>query len=410
MLNLKKSLLIIISIVFIFFISIFINIRIKTNLSKKVKQNTKVIEEESPYKKYGYNINNGLSKYKGKLKNSNTQKIRIYCIGESSMRGEYSSDEVNKSWVGIMKSSLQKQFGNAGEGFISIYEGALSSGTKPRWTLGKEWSVPGASNTFMSNVGGFGGCYGTSNKSSSPAILTFTGTDLDLLYSKRKDGGTALITIDDKRVDTINCLGEETSFSYRASYYGLSQGIHKLIITPNTTSSVFIEGAIASSSKTGIEIDKMAISSKQANYFTTDLSKKIWNTSKEPDLVLLSFGINDAGNHVPVEKYKESMIDIVTYWQGRGSNVCIIANQKPTDLWTTNWSAYITALYEIADAYNTGLIDIYKAYFKDYATAQKAGLFGMAINDYSGASGTNTAHSSDKGYKYIGDIIYDNLK
>lgn len=67
-------------------------------------------------------------------------------------------------------------------------------------------------------------------------------------------------------------------------------------------------------------------------------------------------------------------------------------------------------MYEIADTYNTGIIDIYKTYFKDYTVAQKKRLFGMAINDYSGRSGTNTAHPSDKGYKYIGDVIYNNLQ
>lgn len=406
----RKRLLIIISAVSVFSVMLLVSSSIKTNLSKKLKSKPKVAQKQSPYEKYGYNIDKGLSKYKSRLKNTSTQKVKVYCIGESNTRGEYSSDEVNKSWVGVMKSSLQKQFGNAGEGFISIYEGALSSGTKPRWTLGNGWSVSGASNELTSNVGGFGGCFGISNKNTSPVSLTFTGTDLELLYAKAKEGGTAVVTIDGKRVGTINCLGEAASFSHRVSYSGLTNATHSLVITPNTTSNIFIEGAIASLDKKGIEVDKIAISSKMASYFTTDLTKEIWNSSQEPDLVLLSFGINEAGNKVSVEKYKASMIDLVTYWQGRGSNVCLISNQKPTDLWTTNWPAYVASLYEIADTYNTGVIDIYKAYFKDYTAAQKSGLFGMAINDYSGGSGTNTAHPSDKGYKYIGDIIYDNLK
>jgi lysophospholipase L1-like esterase len=406
----RKKLLIIISFVSVFSVMLFVSSLIKTNLSKKVKPKPKVVEKQSPYKKYGYNIDRGLSKYKSRLKNTSTQKVKIYCIGESNTRGEYSSDEVNKSWVGVMKSSLQKQFGNAGEGFISIYEGALPSGTKPRWTLGNGWSVSGASNELTSNVGGFGGCFGISNKNTSPAVLTFTGTDLDLLYAKAKNGGTAVVTIDGKRVGTINCLGEVASFSHRVSYSGLTNAVHSLVITPYTTSNVFIEGAFASLNKNGIEVDKMAISSKEASYFTTNLTKEIWNTSQAADLVLLSFGINDAGNKVSVKDYKASMIDLVTYWQKRGSSVCLVSNQKPTDLWTTNWPAYVSSLYEIADTYNTGVIDIYKAYFEDYTTAQKVGLFGMAINDYSGGSGTNTAHPSDKGYKYIGDIIYDNLK
>ena len=42
--------------------------------------------------------------------------------------------------------------------------------------LGDGWSVSGAFRESLSNVGGFGGCFGTSNKNTSPATLTFTGT------------------------------------------------------------------------------------------------------------------------------------------------------------------------------------------------------------------------------------------
>jgi len=382
----------------------------KINLSNNVKPPLKTKQEESPYKEYGYNIDAGLSKYKNALKNASSQKVKIYCIGESNTRGEFSSDEVNKSWVGVMKSSLQNQYGNAGEGFINIYEGALPIGTKGRWSLGKGWSVSGASRETTSNVGGFGGCFGISNKNTTSATLTFTGTNLDLLYAKATDGGTATVTIDGAEVGTINCLDKAVSFSNKDSYSGLNNSTHILVITPNTTGNIFIEGAIASTNTTGIEVDKIAISSKVASYFNTPLTKKVWDVLPSPELVLLSFGINESGRGVSVEDFKTNMIGLVTYWQGRDSNVCLVPNQKPDDSWTKNWPAYVNAMYEIADKYNTGIIDIYKAYFKDYATAQKEGLFGLKVNDYSGGSGTNTAHPSDKGYKYIGEVIYGNLQ
>jgi lysophospholipase L1-like esterase len=405
-----KKLLISISAIAVSCVVFFVSSSKKINLSNNVKPPVKKIQKQSPYKKYGYNIESGLSKYKSALKNSDTRKVKIYCIGESNTRGEYSSDEVNKSWVGIMKSSIQNQYGNSGEGFINIYEGALPIGAKPRWTLGDGWVVSGASRELLSNVGGFGGCFGNSDKNTSPATLIFTGTNLDLLYSKAPDGGTATVTIDGKKVDTINCLGEEVSFSNKVSYKKLSNTIHRLVINPNTTSNIFIEGAIALSSKTGIEVDKIAMSSKRASYFNTPLTKKIWDTLPEPDLVLLSFGLNEAGNGISVEDYKANMIGLVTYWQGRGSDVCLVPNQKPADSWTTNWPDYVAAVYEIADTYKTGIVDIYKAYFESYTVAQKDGLFGVVPNDYSGRSGTNTAHPSDKGYKYIGEVIYGNLQ
>ena len=145
----RKKLLSIVSAVGVFCVIIFVISSRKTNLSNNVKAPLKTKQQESPYKKYGYNIDVGLSKYKNKLKNTRTQKVKIYCIGESNTRGEYSSDEVNKSWVGVMKSSLQNKYGNAGEGFINIYEGALPAGTKGRWRVGDSWIVSGALNTVL---------------------------------------------------------------------------------------------------------------------------------------------------------------------------------------------------------------------------------------------------------------------
>ncbi|WP_411679508.1 SGNH/GDSL hydrolase family protein [Clostridium thailandense] len=406
----RERLLKIIFAVAVFCVMLFIGLSKKSNLLKNTKAPVKTTQEQSPYKKYGHNIDEGLSKYKEALKNSGTQKVKIYCIGESNTRGEYSSDEVNKSWVGVMKTSLQNQYGNAGEGFISIYEGALPPGTKPRWAVGSGWKVYGAPNVINTNVGGFGGCYGSSSGNISSATLVFNGTDLDLLYSRTKDGGTATVAIDGKEVDTISCFGEESSFSHKTSYSGLSKTAHTLIITPNTKSNVYIEGAISSSNKTGVQVDKISISSKGAGYFNSPLQKNSWDTLSNPDLVILSFGLNEASNHISVEVYKANMIGLVTYWQERGSNVCIVPNQKPAESWTKNWTDYVAAMYEISNAYNTGIIDIYEAFFKDYTLAQQQGLFGMARNDYSGGSGTNTGHPSDKGYKYIGDVIYANLQ
>lgn len=383
---------------------------VKTNFPVNTSYEEKATKKQISYREYGYNIKGSLYKYKNALKNVNRKKVKIYCIGESNTRGEYSSDEVNKSWVGVMKSLLQNQYGNAGEGFISVYEGALPQGTRPRWTLGSGWSISGASKEFTSNVGGFGGCFAISSGNKSPLTLSFIGTDLELLYSRAKDGGTADIVIDGKKVGIINCLGQSVTFSNKAHYSGLNDEKHELRVIPSTTSNIFIEGAVASSSKIGVQIDKIAISSKMASYFEGNFTEEVWNVSQKPDLVLLSFGLNEAGNGVSFKEYKESMIKLVSYWKRRGSDVCLVSNQKPADSWTNNWPDYIKVLYEIADEYNVGVIDIYKAYFEDYTAAQKLGLFGVDKNDYSGNSGKNTAHPSDKGYEYIGEVIYENLK
>ena len=130
----RKKLLSIVSAVVVSCVVIFVISSKKNNLQNNVKPPSKPKQQESPYKNYGYNLEVSLSRYKNALKNASTQKVKIYCIGESNTRGEYSSDEVNKSWVGVMKLSLQNKYGNVGEGFISIYEGALPTGTKARWS------------------------------------------------------------------------------------------------------------------------------------------------------------------------------------------------------------------------------------------------------------------------------------
>lgn len=356
-------------------------------------------KKNSKITKFGYNLNNALFNYRVALSNVQNQLVKLYCFGDSITRGEYSSDEINKSWVGQLKTLLQTQYGSAGDGFISVYEGTLPAGAKPRVTLGTGWST---------SVGtGFGGIFASSNSVTTDTTITFNGDSVDVLYTRGSGAGIATILIDGVQVGTVNCANGAIDYTQKVTYTGLSNGAHTLIFRPQTTAKVYLEGIIPKTGSVGIQVNKMGYSGKQASFFNNSSDMSRWSSEVAPDIVTLAFGMNDIMLGTSVTDYKSNLGSLISYFQSRGSSVILIPYMQPSSSWTTNdWVAYtVNTSYSLADQYNCGVIDIYQAWNKSYTSAQSLGLFGPSANDYSGSAGTNPAHPSDKGYYYIAQII-----
>jgi lysophospholipase L1-like esterase len=366
-------------------------------LATSLAQNTKKIEH------FGYNLNDGLLAYRIALSNVQNQMVRVFGIGDSVMRGEYSSVESTKSWVGKLRISLQNNYGNApGEGFIGTYEGSLPAGAGSRWTLGAGWQAAFG--------GGLQGLYAKSQGSLNPASVTFTGTSVTLLYSRESDGGVGNITIDGSAPatnPTINCFYGQRDHTLSVTYTGLTNGTHTLSVTPATTANVGIEGIIANNDATsGIQVNRLGISGRTSAQWNNALFSQRWNTMK-PDLAIIALGLNDSNTSVPLATYKANLATLIQTFQSYGSSVLLVPYFQPDTGWIklAPWSDYVQVNYDLADQYNTGLVDIYRAWGTSYSFAQGKGLFGLTTNNFSGASGTNTGHPGDKGYGYIAQVV-----
>lgn len=349
---------------------------------------------------FGYNIKNGLANFKAKLLSSASQLVRINCVGDSLTRGEYASYEPTKSWVGVLRSLLQGNFGNApGEGFINTYEAELPAGAQPRWTLGSGWST--------SSGGGYGHYYAQSSGALTATTCTFSGTSAVVIYAQASSGGMVDITVDGIAKGSINCQNGTTTFGKLFTISGLTDGQHTISFTPETTGYALIEGMFANgAASTGVQMNRLGRSGWQASDWISNINTIVlpsWN-ALPADLTVLGLGMNDV-RYVTADQYKANMQTLINSVLSTGSEILLIAYHRPSPSWSGNWARMIKVLYELADENNIGLVDIFQAFFESYDMAQSFGLFGPGTNDYSGSSGTNTAHPGDKGYAYIANII-----
>ncbi|AIW03360.1 hypothetical protein CPT_Mater203 [Bacillus phage Mater] len=347
---------------------------------------------------FGYNLNNALFNYRIALSNASNQIVKVDCIGDSITRGEYSSDEPSKSWVAILRKNLQAKYGNdPGEGFINSYEGGMPAGSNPRWTRGAGWS---------SLANGRGGFMINSNGNTTPSTVTFKGDSVTLLFSKTTDGGKADILIDGVNKGIIDCYATATDFTPSTTYTGLGAGTHVMTITPQTTARLFIEGVIENSGATkGIQVNRLGISGRKTSEWLDVKNRPRLETVK-PHLAIISLGMNDVKT-IDEVTFKTNLGDLIKLYQSYGASVVVNAYFQPSSSWVTSdkWDSFLKVMYELADELNVGLIDIYNAFGKSYTLAQSKGLFGPSTNDYTGNSGTNSAHPGDKGYAYIGHIV-----
>lgn len=347
-------------------------------------------------KHFGYNIGNGLSAYKTALASYASQSVKVYCIGDSVTRGEYSSVESTKSWVGQLRTALQGRYGDAGEGFIGPNEANLPTGAASRWTLGAGW--------LCTMDQGFGNRWATSGTSVLPSSVTFEGTAVELLYVKATGGGTGNIAIDGTPVGTIDCNIAGADITNKETYTGLAFGTHTMTLTPQGNGNIMVDGIIARKGTAGIEVDRIAVSGTRAGHWTQALTLARW-ASRAPNLVVIAFGLNESA----VSGYKIDMAILINHFKGLGASVLLLPYFRPSDAWTTKWYEFVDANYDLADQYNCGLVDIYQAWWGSYEIAQGLGLFGKVPNDWSGGAGANTAHPSDAGYRYIANIIEPHL-
>lgn len=367
---------------------------------------------------YGYNLKAGLLNYKTALSNVANQMVRIHCIGDSITRGEYSSVEFTKSWVGQLRTLLQAQYGNApGEGWIGVYEQSLPAQASPRWTA--------AGYNFIQG-GGMHMCWisSPSATSTAQASVTFTGTAVRLVYAQSWGGGNADIKIDGTTVGTINCYNASTVFTTSSLYTGLSNGSHTLTVVPHGDGQVYLEGIFTNDNATsGIQVNRIGFSGSMASQWNDSRTLQRWQNIP-PHLAIIALGMNECSHwqNVPIATYKQNMAALITTMQNAGASVLLVPYQQPDVSWTgpnqPPYSAYVQAQYELADQYNCGIVDIFQAWGSQpglysgqaaWTWAQGQGLFGPTTNDWSGSSGWNACHPSDKGYNYIAQILYRNL-
>lgn len=342
-----------------------------------------------------YNAENGLRNFRVALASAGTKPLNIACVGDSITYGYYASDYTNKSWVGRLRTLLQSKYGNMGTGWMPL-PSPNSPDSNP-WTFTGWYQILGQ---------GVAGEFYQSNGAGNTVTLTFTGTQLSVVYSTGGGGAsTSTVKIDGTTVAPINFSGSN-AYGNVQTYTGLTAGSHTLQITTASGLS-WIEGAIALDTSGGSNncvVHRVGRPSALSRDFYSTASRLV-SALNNPNLVILAFGINDSNPSVTdLPSYYSNMGTIISAFQAQNASVLLLAYPigNISGQWLSNYQTVIAMQYQLADQYNCALLDL-NPRWQSWTSAQALGLYGDGTLD--GLSGSDTWHPSDVGHRDIANAI-----
>jgi len=219
--------------------------------------------------------------------------------------------------VGSARRLLQARFGDGGHGFLNV--------GKP-WEWYRHWdvvhSVRGSwSQAVATHSPAPDGRYGLGGARFRPrgGVAVFGTTTegdfgrkvsrFEVAYEKRPEGGTLVISIDgrERRVSTA---GPEREVAYEE--IRVPDGPHTFELRGAGDGEVLLFGAVLERDR-GVVYDNLGINGARARILA-DFDEATWAAQlrhRDPDLVILGFGLNEAENeHFPAGRWPE-LVELV---------------------------------------------------------------------------------------------------
>lgn len=348
----------------------------------------------------------------------------IMVLGDSIPFGAAATGASNpkhvKAYPGRIRSILSRRLGPTGGGLTLANHALLSNPAwDPRWAFGGTVTPfafgPFKQSTFRLAAGG-------------ASYVEFTETcSKFVVYLLPSGGGPVTLGVDGVTVGTVgnNAPGTGGSLNRRPGYFANptiqahivvdvpagTYGQHALRITSGSGGNggdtyVAMVEAVHETPGT-FRVSNMGISGQSLSSFfsgsgmddaTNGLFGLPWIDTARADLLLIALGINDWQGARSVASVKADLATLIARQRataggggaaGAAGDAVLLWNPKP-DIAALGkdaalWDAYRAAFYEAADANDACLIDL-GGRWKDYATAQAAGLFADTIHPSDGGA------------------------
>jgi lysophospholipase L1-like esterase len=233
----------------------------------------------------------------------------IVIIGDSVGEGTGATTRAN-GWAYLLASRLKVAQGDAGPGFLGLHRTDLYTFTGtwgPYTTFGPDTQyAAGSTNTIAMSA----------QTCLSYKVYFLGTTSIDL----QVDGGSW--------VETVGVLPSGGSI-YTATISAGSLGSHTLGIRPHAATTAYVLGVTPVVSATGVTVNNLSVvGSTTATWGTySNQTNILYNLN--PNLVIVSLGINDVANLVSAVDYTTRMGVITAQATARGANVLILG-ENPT--------------------------------------------------------------------------------
>lgn len=289
---------------------------------------------------------------------------KIVFAGDSHL----ASYNITSPWLfgiaGVVRSKLASAgFPISGTGKVYCC-GWNSNGPDSRWTFSGGFAAVSFEHHAQASAIGAVATYtpGTGDATGTQVVLTYLNAT-GVAFSLTVDGGTPAngnvsVTAGTYSGGVVTSASGNTLVPVTVTVTGLANTTHTVVVTTTTASQCNVE-CVEVCVATGITITNAAISgTKTSHWLATATGAGAYNPDNtvafySPDIVFFDLLTNDAFNNaIPLATFATNTAAIIATWQGRGTMFMgvIPPEPNPTIDSTANWSAYVSAVYDAADA------------------------------------------------------------
>ena len=347
------------------------------------------------------------------IKASNTGKIRaaaartdtnpiINCIGNSTFRGQSTgagTAQGPNSWPVVVADILSAKGIPANGANVIGFGGYFGSGTQTaaQYATADARVTATAGTVPSGQVGAIGG--NSWNMAAASASITITlpnVTHIDVLYGTRTGGGTFSWSIDGGGTTNVSTTGTEAQTRLNVGG-ALTLGSHAITLAYVSGATAVVLGVIGynnTSTRKELLFLNLGISGATSATMVADTgtaySRKNGYKALSPSLSLIEGGVvNDWRQSVAVATSKANLRTLCTDALISGDVILTIPIfDNETSGLTTSQGQYVTAMYELADELDLGVIDIRKLWLS-FSNADGLGLY------------SDTVHPTARGYRDI---------
>ena len=335
-----------------------------------------------------------------------TGDVKVLQFGDSHTAADYET--------GPIRRALQARFGDGGRGFVGIghvyphyvQEGLRVGSTKDfpsergRWVKGK----------FVGDgLYGLGGASIATSQHGARAWaeLTTKAPKIELSYLEQPRGGSFDVFVDGAKVTRVTTNGRGVASGFQS--FDVADAPHHVEVRAVGDGDVRLFGMTLDRPLVGITLDALGINGARA---TTALQ---WNEGhlaeqlrhRAPDLVVLAYGTNEAGDDTTPATYERQLVDLLgRIARAVPTAACLImgppdrATRVPERGWAT-----MPKLLEVIETQQRVARAAGCAYYNQFAAMGGEGSIAAWANEPNSRATKDHVHLTRDGYAFLANTF-----
>ncbi|WP_394843621.1 GDSL-type esterase/lipase family protein [Pendulispora brunnea] len=315
------------------------------------------------------------------------------------------------------RRALQARFGDGGRGFVAF--------GRPWPTYVQDGVRGGMTRDFKGERGKFSfgqfvgdGRYGMagfaieSNRKRGRAWsdLSASASRIEFSFLEQPGGGSFEVFIDDVKKGVVSTRQKTAKSGFRA--FDVGEGPHHVEARPRGDGPVRLFGLDLGRSKVGLVFDALGINGARA---TTVLQWQEPHMAEQlrhqaPDLVILAYGTNEAGDDIPLPVYERQLLDVL----GRISRAvptasCLLLGPPDRGLETPQGWVTVPRLLEIIESQRNVAKAAGCAFYSQLDAMGGPGSIAAWVDEPQPRARRDYVHLTREGYTQLGQAMASDL-